>query len=143
MAETTTAPTGGNEDVFLRKASGVVRAISPTDGMFFGYMSSAGIYALVFYLFLGAGAFPHANYLLANVLSFVFFVPVFAVYSMLASSMPRSGGDYVFISRILSPAVGFAVIWVGYMIWQFFFCYFAASAIVNAVIAPMFDMIGS
>jgi APA family basic amino acid/polyamine antiporter len=141
MAELT-QPTSGGEDVFLRKASGVIRAISPADGMFYGYLSSAGIYALIFYLFLGAGAFPHANYLLANVLSFVFFVPVFAVYSMLASSMPRSGGDYVFISRIISPATGFVVVWFGYIVWQFFFCFFAASAIINAVFAPMFDMIG-
>src|SRR5437868_7242147 len=101
--------------VFLRRSSGVVRAMSVWDGMFFGYLSATGIYALVFYFFLGAGAFPQANYFVGILLSFVFFFFIFAVYAFLGSSMPRSGGDYVFTSRIVNPGLGFVCALAGWV----------------------------
>jgi amino acid transporter len=128
--------------VFLRRASGVVRAMSPVDGMFYGYLSATGIYGLVFYLFLGAGAFPRANFTVALLISFIFFFFVFAAYAFLGSSMPRSGGDYVFVSRILHPNLGFTSAMAGWTLWQFFGCFFAASALVNVIIAPWFNLVG-
>jgi basic amino acid/polyamine antiporter, APA family len=138
------AKAAGSDDpaVFLRKASGVVRAMSPRDGMIYGYLSAAGLYAIVLFLFLGAGVFPRANVLLANILGILFFVPIYVVYSNLASAMPRSGGDYVFTSRLLTPSIGYCVAWAAWIFWGFFFTYLAASAVVTAVIAPMLSAIG-
>jgi basic amino acid/polyamine antiporter, APA family len=128
--------------VFLRRSSGVVRAMSVWDGMFFGYLSATGIYALVFYFFLGAGAFPQANYFVGILLSFVFFFFIFAVYAFLGSSMPRSGGDYVFTSRIVNPGLGFVCALAGWVFWQFVGCFFAASAVIQVIIAPLFSVVG-
>jgi APA family basic amino acid/polyamine antiporter len=127
---------------FLRKASGVVREMSPRDGLFFGYLSAAGIYMYVLFLFVAAATFPEANYFVAIMLDFVIFTFVFGVYALLSSSMPRSGGDYVFVSRILSPRLGFTV---AIAIWTLFNCfgaYFAASALINAILSPLFNLIG-
>jgi amino acid transporter len=135
-------PADQGQTVFLRRASGVVRAMSPLDGMFYGYLSATGIYGLVFYLFLGAGAFPRANFLVANLIRWVLFFFVFAVYALLGSSMPRSGGDYVFVSRILHPNLGFVSAMAGWTLWQFFGCFFAASELINVILAPFFDLIG-
>jgi amino acid transporter len=135
-------PIDEGQQLYLRRASGVVRAMSPVDGMFYGYLSATGIYVFVFYLFLGAAAFPRANFWLANLISFVFFFFVFAVYAMLGATMPRSGGDYVFVSRILHPNLGFTASMAGWTLWQFFGCFFAASALINVVLRPSFSLIG-
>jgi basic amino acid/polyamine antiporter, APA family len=136
------AEAGSSDTVFLRRASGVVRAMSPVDGMFYGYLSATGIYSYVLILFLGMATFPHANLWLANIISFIFFFFVFATYAFLGASMPRSGGDYVFVSRIVHPGVGFVASMAGWTLWQFFGCFFAASALVNVILSPFFSMIG-
>jgi len=76
------------------------------------------------------------------VIAFVLFFFVFATYAFLGASMPRSGGDYVFVSRILHPSVGFVASMAGWTLWQFFGCFFAASALVNVILSPFFSMIG-
>jgi amino acid transporter len=128
--------------VFLRKASGVVRGMSSVDGMYYGYLAAAGLYALVLILFLGAATFPKANILAANLISLVLFLAVYLVYANLASAMPRSGGDYVFTSRLVHPSIGFAIGWGAWIFWGFWFVFLAASAIVTGVLSPMFSAIG-
>lgn len=130
-------------DVFLRKSSGVIRAMSPRDGMFFGYLSAAGLYGVSLYLFLGTGTFPGANIWLSIILCGVIFGLVFVVYGVLGSAMPRSGGDYVFTSRLLSPVVGFTLAFAGWAFWQFFYSFLAASTVVTAVIQPFFTTMGA
>jgi amino acid transporter len=39
------------------------------------------------------------------------------VYAFLTAAMPRAGGDYVFIGRILHPALGFAANWT-MLVWN-------------------------
>jgi len=128
--------------VFLRRASGVVRAMNPADGMFYGYLAATGIYGVILFLFLGGAAFPNANWFWANVISLAFFIPIYIVYASLASAMPRSGGDYVFTSRLVSPSLAWTIGQAGWIFWQFWFAFLAASVIVSAVIAPMFSAIG-
>jgi amino acid transporter len=48
---------------------------------------------------------------------------------MLASAMPRSGGDYIFVGRIFHPSVGFAtnlVFTVVFITWAGYFAYYIA-----------------
>jgi amino acid transporter len=47
--------------------------------------------------------FRGADLVTATIISFVINIPVLIMMALLASSMPRTGGDYVWVSRILSP----------------------------------------
>lgn len=53
-------------------------------------------------------AFPGASLPLVIVITAVLCVLPTLLYGWLATAMPRSGGDYVFVSRILHPVIGFA-----------------------------------
>ena len=50
---------------------------------------------------------PNANIPLTTLLGLLIVLMVGFVYWMLSTSMPRTGGDYVWVSRILHPFVGF------------------------------------
>jgi basic amino acid/polyamine antiporter, APA family len=63
---------------------------------------------LTFFTYLPV-EFPGGDMILGLVLLTLSSVPFFVAYAMLAVSMPRSGGDYVFESRILHPALGFTL----------------------------------
>jgi amino acid transporter len=56
----------------------------------------------------GASVFPNGNLPIAMLISTVGAMFISAVYAMLTAAMPRSGGDYTYVSRILHPSIGFA-----------------------------------
>lgn len=130
------------QSVFLRNSSGVIRSMSPKDGMFFGYLSAAGLYGVALYAFLGVALFPRASIILALVICVVLYSTIFLVYAGLSSAMPRSGGDYVFTSRILNPGVGFTLGFAGWAFWQFFYAFLAASTIVSGALQPLLSGLG-
>jgi basic amino acid/polyamine antiporter, APA family len=135
--------TSGTKGVFLRQSSGVVRAMSPRDGMYFGYLSAAGLYGVTLFFFLGPGEFPGGSVLVACLLNLLIGLFIFGAYAMLGSAMPRSGGDYVYQSRLLSPVVGFTATFAGLAFWQFFYAFLAASTIVTGGLVPLLSGIGA
>ena len=91
---------------FARKASGLVRGLSMYDAFGIGIMTVQPIMGIWYMVLLGLGLFPGGNLLIAIGISAVtcgVFGPL--VWGMLAGSMPRSGGEYIFNSRILHPAI--------------------------------------
>ncbi len=95
--------------VYARKASGLVRGLSLFDSMSVGLMNT-GITANIWgVLTLGLATYLGANMLLMCLFSFILAGIGFPlVWGMLAGSMPRSGGEYVYNSRIIHPIVGIA-----------------------------------
>ncbi|MDQ6661869.1 MAG: amino acid permease [Chloroflexota bacterium] len=92
--------------VFVRQSSGLVREASAFDAMIFNAVFSAPVGAtLAFGIFYALGAFPGADMVVALLIAFAVNIPVCIMMSMMASAMPRTGGDYVWISRILHPSV--------------------------------------
>ena len=94
---------------FVRPASGLVREITAWQVFGFNVMNANIGIGLVWLTLLGPGLYPGANLYLAVLLAFVGILPLNLLYVRLAVAFPRSGGDYVSISRTLSPALGFAV----------------------------------
>ncbi len=94
---------------FVRPASGLVREITAWQVFGFNVMNANIGIGLVWLTLLGPGLYPGANLYLAVLLAFVGILPLNLLYVRLAVVFPRSGGDYVSISRTLSPALGFAV----------------------------------
>ena len=94
----------GESRLFVRQSTGLVREASAVDATIFNAVFSAPVGAtLAFNLFWALSLFPKADIVAVTLISFVLNVPVIVMMALLASSMPRTGGDYVWVSRILSP----------------------------------------
>jgi amino acid transporter len=122
------------EGVFTRTSSGLVRAIGARDVFFFGFQTIALSY--IVFTVLVWGAYPGASMELATVLATIGGLAIGACYAMVAAVYPRSGAEYVFLSRSLHPSVGFAFSF-SFAFWQMFyfgingafFCLFALSPV--------------
>jgi amino acid transporter len=101
--------------VFLRKASGLTREWSMFD--VFAFQSWLQPFMLAYYIFTTAVFFtPVGNLIIAILISIPFTIAANVVYTMMVSSMPRTGGDYIWQSRILHPLIGFVVIFCGWVV---------------------------
>jgi len=97
--------------VFARKASGLVRQAGLLDSTLF-VMMNANIAANFWFTYLGYYTFPGCNMPISIAISAIFCVLGIALsWGMLAGSFPRSGGDYIYNSRIIHPAIGSAISW--------------------------------
>ena len=103
--------------VFTREATGLIRAWSSTDALYYNFLTSA-ITGLTFYSFIPP-EFPGADMVTGVLTLTIASIPFFITYAMLAASMPRTGGDYVFQSRILHPALGFSMVQMGQGLFPF------------------------
>jgi amino acid transporter len=106
---------------FTRRATGLVREVSATDALLMNSIGmNLGVGAV--FLFLQAPAsFPRGSILLAVVIGTLLMAfTLLWVYAEFAAAMPRSGGDYVFVSRALHPVLGWLLSW-SQGIWLIFF----------------------
>ena len=120
-AATSTAPTG----FYTRKATGLVRGISVRDSFVMNVaFINIALGALGFTI--APYAFPGVNLFWSVALTTALTMFPTVMYAMLSATMPRSGGDYVFVSRILHPAVGFMANF-NTTVWMTFFTGILAS----------------
>src|SRR5258708_9699964 len=80
--------------------------------------------------------YPGVNMYLSMLIAIIITVPTGLVYGFLSASMPRSGGDYVYVSRILGPALGTMANW-NITIWWFFYGGLLLSVFFPYCIFPM------
>src|SRR5579885_660953 len=91
---------------FERKATGLVRSGGTLDVLVYNMnFVSIGLMAVLVFLFSTA-FYPGANLYVTSLLTFLAVIPTSLVFAMFAAAMPRSGGDYVYVSRTLHPALG-------------------------------------
>jgi amino acid transporter len=104
-------------NLFVRKATGMVRSWSVFDAFIYALFSinliTLGLYSFSQMYYFGGGLIP------ALILSAIFIIFEVIVYASLIAVMPRSGGDYVWQSRILGGAVGFILAVTGwwFILW--------------------------
>lgn len=112
---------GAAGGAFARQATGLVRQAGALDVFIYNtnFINIAIGVAFIF-LFVPAGAYPGANVYVTILLTVLVVLPTNLVYGALASIMPRSGGDYVYVSRTLGPLWGLAANW-NYTVWSFFY----------------------
>ena len=90
--------------LFVRNSTGLVRSASAVDATIFNAVISAPIGStLAWSLFFTLVAFPGADPVGVLVITLIINIPVLIMFSLLGASMPRVGGDYVWVSRVLSP----------------------------------------
>jgi APA family basic amino acid/polyamine antiporter len=107
---------------FARDATGLVREFSALDTLL---IASAMVFALVFTTTQFAWFYGNtggANLPLSLLVAAIPFVFLMISYYVVSLVIPRTGSDYVWVSRIFSPSVGFA--WaLLYMFVVFFVAY--------------------
>src|SRR5881396_3213780 len=107
MADTTMG-TATRPALFLRNATGLVKAWSTFDAFVYSFWSvnliTLGLYGMSFVYWVPDGQ------LLASILVFGVLTTFLVVtYAMLVSVMPRTGGDYAWQSRVLGGGLGFVL----------------------------------
>jgi APA family basic amino acid/polyamine antiporter len=120
------------ETLFLRRASGLVRAFSVFDGFAYAVFAVAIVEATALSYALSY-PWPDANIPLGIVLNCVGLVPVFIVYAALTATMPRSGGEYVWLSRSFGGLWGWLFTFFPWMIGPMF--YLVSNAFPGTVMA--------
>jgi amino acid transporter len=98
--------TGGG--FYARKASGLVRELSLRDAVLLNLCWISIPLGLVYITQIG-GLFPGTSLGLAFLLAGLIAVPHYYVYGNFSGAMPRSGGDYLSISRSIHPFIGFLI----------------------------------
>lgn len=127
---------------FSRKATGLVRAASMKDVFIFNINMQNVFIAVIFTLLLIPPLYPQANIYGSILIALAVSLPISWVYAKLAAVYPRAGGDYVYVSRVLHPALGFTSN-LSYCIWGTF--YIGVSGIFLGVygVAPLLRVIGA
>jgi amino acid transporter len=93
--------------LFVRNSTGLVRTASAVDATIFNAVISAPIGStLAWSIFFTLVAFPGADPIGVLVITLIINIPVLIMFALLGASMPRVGGDYVWVSRVLSPPFG-------------------------------------
>ncbi len=119
--------------VFIRAASGLVRTMSLKDAVLYNSLAQGiGIGVVSFTVPVMAGVLPGTDYTLASILSIIAGLAITLTYAHFMAAMPRSGGEYVFLSRVVHPFVGF------FMNWSMACLFVLAMGISSATGASMF-----
>ena len=103
---------------FARKASGLVRGLSLIDAFGVGFMNQGLTVSMWVMISLGLSVYTGGNLIIATILSAVLCGIGFSlVWGILGGSMPRSGGEYIYNSRIISPLIGIAESFGNAFVW--------------------------
>jgi amino acid transporter len=107
--------------LFSRNATGLVREVSLFDAFVMNTLGMNVAVGAVFLFLQAPAAFPNGSMLVAVLIGTVVMAfTLLWVYSEFSAAMPRSGGDYVFVSRALHPFVGWLLSW-SQGLWLIFF----------------------
>jgi basic amino acid/polyamine antiporter, APA family len=111
------AESGSGKRLFVRQSSGLVRDVSVTNALFFNVAAFVGVgltlypafYSLAFEPVWRYG--PFSEYGWGAIITGLFCILLALIFASLTSVMPRSGGDYVFTTRIIGPFLGWLESW--------------------------------
>lgn len=139
MSATGTATT--QPTLFLRNATGLVKAWSGFDAFIYSFMS-VNLVTLGFYTFSFLYTIPSGNALTAVIVGGVFVTFLVITYAALVTVMPRAGGDYTWQSRVLGGGPAFVLAMTGwwFILWHWTPIY--ASILNLEVFAPISATIG-
>ena len=119
----------------------MVRTMSWLDLLFLNIVSFGGAWSIIYALTYAPyyGGDPAVSLLLTapGILALL------GIYYIFTTSMPRSGGDYIFMSRILHPSIGLAANFIGYTIFLWFWIGDAATVFSTQGLSQTLSVFGS
>jgi basic amino acid/polyamine antiporter, APA family len=132
--------TTAKPEVFSRKASGLSRVMSPWSAFMYNFLTMGVIFPWTFVW--APQAFPGVSVWLACIFATLLELPIALAYCWMATAMPRSGGDYVFQSRVLGGSIGFPIVMSGFVIWILQWLSLAGWLFANLGLSPMLMGLG-
>lgn len=136
-----TTSVAAKPEVFTRKASGLVRVMSPFSAFIYNILTMGLIFPWT-YLW-APGALPGGRLAWGILLAMLIEIPIAFAYVWLSTALPRSGGDYVFESRVFGGGVAFTVVMSGYVIWILQWVALSGWLVSYLGLAPLFLGLGA
>jgi APA family basic amino acid/polyamine antiporter len=128
--------------LFARTATGLVRGWAVRDAFIYSFFS-INLITLGLFIFSYAVFIPDGSLLWAVVLSGAYLLFQVITYASLIAAMPRAGGDYVWMSRILGGGIGFVLAVCGwwFILWHWVPIY--ANILNVEIFVPLGAIIGA
>ena len=140
MASNSTAsPDKG--DLFQRKATGLLKGWSVRDAFIYSAFA-INLVTLGLWIFSFAPFIPEGSLIWAISLAGLYLVFQAVTYASLIAVMPRAGGDYVWMSRVLGGGIGFVLAVTGwwFILWHWVPIY--ANILNVQVVVPLATILG-
>ena len=107
--------------IFVRESTGLVKNVSFIDSIAMNMsnmsvgalLASIGISGLVPMYFANQNM-EGVNLVMLSIIAFIITIPQIVIYTMMSRRYPRSGGDYVYVSRNLGGPAGSILSFMGY-----------------------------
>jgi APA family basic amino acid/polyamine antiporter len=127
---------------FLRKATGLVREASLFDTFIVAIMNMQVGMGILWILEWGPANFPKGDLVLSTFVTLILALFMGAAWALMGMIMPRSGGDYIFVSRVLHPALGF-ISSAGFIACDFFWIATLNVFSINPGLTTFFTILGN
>ncbi len=131
------------QSVFVRDATGLVRAFRWYDALILSLAVTGptyfGIASQIGYV---SPNVPGADFTTSAAIGLLFMIPLGIVYYLFAVSMPRSGGDYVWIGRAIHPVLGFVGGWAMFISFIFLLAGVGAPTWASVVVPVFYETMG-
>jgi amino acid transporter len=127
--------------LFVRKATGLVRGWSLQDAFIYATFS-INLITLGLYIFAYGPFIPRGSLLLAIILSGAYLCFQAVVYAALIAVMPRAGGDYVWVSRVLGGGIGFTLAVTGWWFINWHWVPIYANILIKEFFQPLGAVLG-
>jgi amino acid transporter len=141
MATIAGEPPYEERSLFVRKATGLVRGWSVQDAFIYAFFS-INLITLGLYIFADAPFIPKGSLMLAIILSGAYLVFQTIVYAALIAVMPRAGGDYVWVSRVIGGGIGFTLAVCGWWFINWHWVPIYANILVKEFFQPLGAILG-
>ncbi|HEU4673091.1 MAG TPA: APC family permease [Candidatus Limnocylindrales bacterium] len=132
---------GGEVRVFTRQATGLTKEIGRTDTFVYNVNNQNIGIGVAFILLFVPGFYAGADLFQSMVIAALLAIPMALVYAFFSAAIPRSGGDYVYISRTLHPLLGFVASW-NWVAWMTVYIGVPAAYLAQYGLSGLFRMTG-
>src|SRR3954469_15192655 len=136
-----TSSQGASQGVYARKATGLVREVSPFSTFVFNMAGQPTSVLLATSVFFALALFPGGSIWLGLAMALGVALLISLCYGLFTSAIPRSGGDYVLVGRVTHPVIGLvsSFFWTSGVILSIAFI---ALAFVTVALGPSLTALG-
>ena len=127
--------------MFVRKATGLVRGWAVRDAFIYATFA-INLVTLGWFIFASAPFIPNGGLMWAVIVGGAYLIFQAITYAALIAVMPRAGGDYVWMSRVLGGGIGFVLAVCGwwFILWHWVPIY--ANILNIEVFGPLSAIVG-